>query len=97
MKYAKQEYDKYMDLKYEDEIKNISEEDLQIINKVIDLAKEKIGLQYIWGGKGEIITEERLNELISDYGESYYQLLMHSYRKYFHYIIHVHMRVVQVL
>ena len=56
MKYAKQEYDKYMDLKYEDEIKNISEEDLQIINKVIDLAKERIGLQYIWGGKGEIIT-----------------------------------------
>ena len=56
LKYAKQEYDKYMDLKYEDEIKNISEEDLQIINKVIDLAKEKIGLQYIWGGKGEIIT-----------------------------------------
>ena len=55
-KYAKQEYDKYMDLKYEDEIKNISEEDLQIINKVIDLAKERIGLQYIWGGKGEIIT-----------------------------------------
>ena len=82
LKYAKQEYDKYMDLKYEDEIKNISEEDLQIINKVIDLAKERIGLQYIWGGKGEIITEDRLNELINDYGESYYPLDRKNYIGY---------------
>ena len=52
----------------------MSEDDLQTINKVISLAKEKEGGEYTWGGKGEIITKERLEELIGEYGESYYPL-----------------------
>ena len=52
----------------------MSEDDLQTINKVISLAKEKEGGEYTWGGKGEIITKERLEELIEEYGESYYPL-----------------------
>lgn len=60
--------------KYEDEGINMTEEDKEIINKVIELAESKIGLQYVWGGKGEIMTEERLDELISYYGDEYYPL-----------------------
>ncbi|WP_455537865.1 C40 family peptidase [Terrisporobacter sp.] len=52
----------------------MSEEDLKIVNKVISLAKEKEGGEYTWGGKGEIITKERLEELIDEYGASYYPL-----------------------
>lgn len=52
----------------------MSKEDLQIINEVISLAKEREGQEYTWGGKGEIVTKERLEELISYYGESYYPL-----------------------
>ena len=63
-----------MEKKYAEEIKNMSEEDLKIVNEVISLAKEKEGQEYTWGGKGEIITEERLEELIGYYGESYYPL-----------------------
>ncbi|MBQ3422010.1 MAG: hypothetical protein IJH34_10140 [Romboutsia sp.] len=46
---------------YINETKNMSSEDLDTVNQVIALAKEKIGLQYVWGGKGEIITDERLD------------------------------------
>lgn len=72
--YIKKEYDIYMDEKYAKEIENISDEDLKIINDVIQLAIDRVGQEYTWGGKGEIITEDRLDELISEYGESYYPL-----------------------
>lgn len=73
-KFLKKEYNKQLIKKYGKETENMSEDDLEIINKVISLAKEKEGGEYIWGGKGEIITKERLEELISEYGESYYPL-----------------------
>lgn len=57
----------------------MTEEDKKIINKVLELAEEKIGLQYVWGGKGEIMTEERLDELISYYGDEYYPLSRDTY------------------
>lgn len=73
-KYIKKEYDIYMDEKYAKEIENISEEDLKVINNVIQLATDRVGQEYTWGGKGEIITSDRLDELISEYGQSYYPL-----------------------
>ena len=73
-KYIKKEYDIYMDEKYAKEIENISEENLKVINNVIQLATDRVGQEYTWGGKGEIITSDRLDELISEYGESYYPL-----------------------
>lgn len=57
----------------------MSEEDLDIVSKVISLAKDREGQEYTWGGKGEVISEERLNELISEYGESYYPLDREDY------------------
>lgn len=63
-----------MDEKYAKEIENISEEDLKVINNVIQLATDRVGQEYTWGGKGEIITSDRLDELISEYGQSYYPL-----------------------
>lgn len=68
-----------MNEKYGQETKNMSEDDLQIVNKVISLAVEKEGMEYTWGGKGEIITKERLEELIGYYGESYYPLEKKDY------------------
>ena len=65
--------------KYENEGINMTEEEKKIVNEVIELAESKIGLQYVWGGKGEIMTEERLNELINYYGESYYPLSQETY------------------
>lgn len=59
---------------YEKEKNRISEEDRATIERVIDLTKEKEGLEYVWGGKGEIMTDKRLDELISYYGEDYYPL-----------------------
>lgn len=41
--------------------------------------REKLGTQYVWGGKGEIITEERYNEFLKCYGESYYPLDKEDY------------------
>ena len=73
-KYIKKEYDIYMDEKYAKEIENISEENLKVINNVIQLATDRVGQEYTWGGKGEIITSDRLDELISEYGQSYYPL-----------------------
>lgn len=64
---------------YENEGMNMTEEEKEIVDKVIELAKSKIGLQYVWGGKGEIMTEERLDELISYYGDSYYPLSRETY------------------
>lgn len=64
---------------YKNEGINMTEEDKKIINKVLELAEEKIGLQYVWGGKGEIMTEERLDELISYYGDEYYPLSRDTY------------------
>lgn len=73
-KFLKEKYIEQLNERYEQEIKNMSEEDLKIVNEVISLAVEREGQEYIWGGKGEIITKERLDELISYYGESYYPL-----------------------
>lgn len=78
-KFLKERYIEQLNKKYEREIKNMSEEDLKIVNEVISLAKEREGEQYTWGGKGEIITEERLKELIGYYGESYYPLNKKDY------------------
>lgn len=64
---------------YENEWDEISDEDIKIIKKVIALAKEKEGLEYVWGGKGEIMTEDRLKELIGYYGEEYYPLNKKEY------------------
>lgn len=64
---------------YENEGINMTEEEKEIIGKVIELAESKIGLQYVWGGKGEIMTEERLDELIGYYGDSYYPLSRETY------------------
>ena len=52
----------------------MSKEDLKVVNEVISLAKDRVGQEYTWGGKGEIVTKERLKELIDCYGESYYPL-----------------------
>ncbi|WP_322382306.1 C40 family peptidase, partial [Clostridium perfringens] len=65
--------------KYKNEGINMTEEDKEVVNKVIELAEEKIGFQYVWGGKGEIMTGERLDELIGYYGESYYPLKRETY------------------
>ncbi|MDU2198317.1 MAG: peptidoglycan endopeptidase, partial [Peptostreptococcaceae bacterium] len=67
-------YNKYIEKKYIDETKNMTENDIKLVNEVISLAKEKVGLEYIWGGKGEIMTDERLDELISEYGIKHYPL-----------------------
>lgn len=73
-KFLKEKQIQQLNEKYEQETKNMSEEDLKIVDEVISLAKEKEGQEYTWGGKGEIITKERLEELINYYGESYYPL-----------------------
>ncbi|MDU5110105.1 MAG: C40 family peptidase [Clostridium sp.] len=65
--------------KYKNEGINMTEVEKKIVSEVIELAESKIGLQYVWGGKGEIMTEERLNELISYYGDSYYPLSQETY------------------
>lgn len=65
--------------KYENEGINMTEEEKSIVNDVIKLSEEKIGLEYVWGGKGEIMTEERLDELISYYGDDYYPLSIETY------------------
>lgn len=65
--------------KYKNEGISMTEEEKKIVSEVIELAESKIGLQYVWGGKGEIMTEERLNELISYYGDGYYPLSQETY------------------
>ena len=65
--------------KYENEGINMTEEEKEVVGKVIELAQSKVGFQYVWGGKGEVMTEERLNELISYYGDSYYPLDKETY------------------
>ena len=64
---------------YEHEWDNMSDEDKKIIEKVISLSEKKLGTQYVWGGKGEIVTEERYNEFLKCYGESYYPLDKEDY------------------
>ena len=73
-KFISKEYKEEINKKYEDEIKNMSKEDLKVVNEVISLAKDREGQEYTLGGKGEIVTKERLKELIDCYGESYYPL-----------------------
>lgn len=65
--------------KYENEGINMTEEEKEIVNDVIKLSEEKIGLEYVWGGKGEIMTDERLDELIGYYGKEYYTLKRETY------------------
>jgi len=77
--FFKEKYTQEMNKKYEQETKNMSKNDLKIINEVISLAKEREGQEYTWGGKGEIITKERLEELTGYYGESYYPLEKNDY------------------
>lgn len=70
---------KFLDNIYKNERKQMTVEDQELVNQVIALAKEKEGLEYVWGGKGEIMTEERLDELISWYGIDYYPLEENQY------------------
>ncbi|WP_343346947.1 C40 family peptidase [Terrisporobacter petrolearius] len=77
--FLKEKYTQEINQKYEQETKNMSKNDLKIINEVISLAKGREGQEYTWGGKGEIITKERLEELIGYYGESYYPLEKKDY------------------
>lgn len=65
--------------RYENEGLNMTYEDKILVDQVIKLAEEKLGMEYVWGGKGEIMTEERLDELISYYGERYYPLNKEEY------------------
>ena len=65
--------------KYKYEWNNISVEDKEVIVNVINLAKEKVGLEYVWGGKGEIMTDKRLDELIGYYTDEYYPLDREDY------------------
>ena len=65
--------------KYKNEWNSINIEDKEVIEDVIKLAEEKIGLEYVWGGKGEIMTEERLDELIGYYTDEYYPLNRDDY------------------
>lgn len=74
-------YNKHIEEKYIYETKNMTENDIKLVNEVISLAKEKVGLEYIWGGKGEIMTDERLDELISEYGIKHYPLDRDKYIK----------------
>lgn len=65
--------------RYSKEREQMTTEEIKIIDKVIELSNEKIGLEYVWGGKGEIMTKERLNELINYYGISHYPLNKDDY------------------
>lgn len=65
--------------KYRNEWIKLSDEDRSVIEEIIALAKGKLGLEYVWGGKGEIMTEERLDELIGYYGEKHYPLEREKY------------------
>jgi cell wall-associated NlpC family hydrolase len=38
----------------------------------VSLVESKVGCGYVWGGQGEILTKQRLNELINAYGRSHY-------------------------
>lgn len=58
---------------------DMSEEDAQIINQVISLAKQKIGLPYMWGAKGEIMTSSNMRALFNTYGRSKYPLSDSAY------------------
>lgn len=69
----------YKQNKYKNEWNNIKVEDKETILNVINLAKEKIGLEYVWGGKGEIMTDKRLDELIGYYTDEYYPLDREDY------------------
>ncbi|MEG1313609.1 MAG: NlpC/P60 family protein [Bacilli bacterium] len=70
---------KMLDDTYENERKKMTSEDTEAINEVIQLAKDKEGLEYVWGGKGEVMTEKRLNELIGYYSIDYYPLDKEEY------------------
>ena len=72
-------YNRYIEEKYKDETKNMSKEDIKLVTEVTSLAKEKIKLEYVWGGKGEVMTNERFNELVNEYGIKYYPLSKESY------------------
>lgn len=43
------------------------------VSKVLKLAKSKVGCQYVWGAKGEILTASRYAQLKSTFGASHYK------------------------
>lgn len=69
----------YKENKYKNEWNSINIEDKEVIEDIIKLAKEKIGLEYVWGGKGEVMTDKRLDELIGYYTDEYYPLDREDY------------------
>lgn len=69
----------YKENKYKNEWNSINTKDKEVIEEVIKLAKEKIGLEYVWGGKGSIMTNEKLDELIGYYTDEYYPLDREDY------------------
>ena len=58
---------------------NMSEDDAETIRQILSLAKQYIGYQYVWGGKGEMIDSKRLSELKSSLGASNYPLADSQY------------------
>lgn len=44
------------------------------VKDVISLTESKIGEEYVWGGKGNLITEETYDALVDTYGETFYPL-----------------------
>lgn len=69
----------YLDYVYKNERDEMTAEDIKLVDEVIALARSKEGLEYVWGGKGEIMTDDRLNALIGWYGEEYYPLNKEEY------------------
>lgn len=42
------------------------------MNKLLELAKTKLGCGYVWGAQGEMLTEEKLAWFKNTFGESHY-------------------------
>lgn len=44
------------------------------MNKLVELCKTKIGCGYVWGGQGEVLTEDVLKNLVNNFGKEHYVL-----------------------
>ncbi|HEX9061110.1 MAG TPA: peptidoglycan endopeptidase, partial [Clostridia bacterium] len=44
------------------------------MNKLLALARTKLGCGYVWGCQGEILTPQLLNTLKNKYGAQHYEL-----------------------
>ncbi|MDP4094223.1 MAG: NlpC/P60 family protein [Bacillota bacterium] len=42
------------------------------MNKLLSIAKTKVGCGYVWGAQGEILTAEKLQQFKNQFGEEYY-------------------------